>query len=253
MIVFVIPLQSPGASRNWARVSALAIRTVRSALAQTSSRFRVILVCNERPAGLPEHPNLQVLEVDLPVPERNTDDRMRDKGRKIQRALVSVRDLAPFHYMAVDADDCVHRGLAEFVSRNLQAHGWYLQKGYVHDQGTPWLIRKNDFHLFCGTSHIVRVEQDDLPLLADEPEEDWWVLRNGISTMVTFLAERGTPLEVLPFIGAVYNTDTGENDSGMALSRWRSRKVTLIKLINTVWLSPGIRKTYGLYELPPAP
>lgn len=50
MLIFVLPLQSPQASRGWQLVSRLCERTLRSICQQTLDHFRVILVCNERPA-----------------------------------------------------------------------------------------------------------------------------------------------------------------------------------------------------------
>lgn len=248
MLVFIIPLQSPEASRNWDRVSALCCRTVQSVCSQDSDDFRAILVCNRAPNGLPDHPALTIIEGDFPIPEPNTDSRMRDKTLKIARGLVHARPWAPFHCMMVDADDCVSRQLASFIKKNPSTAGWFLETGYVHDQGSSWLYRKRPFHTLCGTSHIIRVEENDLPFsMADS---DYWILNHGIGEIVSFMNQRGTPLQPLPFVGAIYNTDTGENDSGMALRLWRSRRILLSKILCSRPLTPKIRREFGLTPLP---
>lgn len=63
------------------------------------------------------------------------------------------------------------------------------------------------------------------------------------------MIRRGTPLQSLPFIGAVYIVNTGENDSGMRMRGWQGRRHTLEKLAVIRPLTDRIRSTMGLYDL----
>lgn len=249
MIVFVVPLQSPAASRDWANVSRLAERTLRSVCRQSCSDFRVILVCNERPRGDYDHPALTVLERDFPLPGPTTEERMGDKGRKLHHALVHARQWAPFHFMSVDADDCVSRRLAALSKDSPEAPGWFFEKGYMHDEGSRFLYLRENFHLACGTSHIARCTADDLPASLDDSEERFWPLKYGHTTLEQFLRGRGTPLAPLPFPGAIYITATGENDSGLALRNWRGARMLLSKLRHSRLLTRTVREEFGLYDL----
>ncbi len=189
MLVFLLPLQSPGASRDWGRVSRLAERTLRSICRQSSDSFRVVLVCNRRPETDFTHPALTVIEEDFPVPATR-EERMADKSRKINRGAVFARAWAPFHLMLADADDCVSKRLAGFVQEHPAANGWYCQTGYVHDQGSPFVYRRSSFHLLCGTSHVIRCQSGDLPARAGEADEDYWLLSHGHTQMAEFLSGR---------------------------------------------------------------
>jgi hypothetical protein len=249
MLVFVVPLQSPEVSRDWRKVSRLAERTLHSICRQKGDDFRVLLVCNKSPDGNFSDSRLSIIEEPFPIPGRSRDERMADKTRKIQRALIQARDWAPFHLMCVDADDCVSNRLAAFVAQHPTARGWYFKTGYVHDAGSLLIFRRRAFHLFCGSSHIVRCERDDLPRAATGSEADYWVLEHGHSSLEMFLRDRGTPLAPLPFPGAIYNTATGENDSGFSLGQWRSRKVLLQKLLRYRWFTRAIREEFGFYEI----
>ncbi len=250
MLIFVVPLQSPAVSRDWQKVSRLAERTLRSICAQTCAEFRVILVCNQRPAGGFTHPALTIIEDDFPTPGDSRDDRMIDKGRKILRAVVHARQWAPLHLMLVDADDCVSRELARFVEAHRTEDGWHFHTGYVHDQHSRWVLRKHGFHLVCGTSHILRCEAEDLPAHTAVEESDFWVLSNGHPHIVNAMKHRGTPLAPLPFIGSIYNTATGENFAASSLHQWYSRRMLFRKFLNFRPLTTRIRNEFGLTELP---
>jgi hypothetical protein len=249
MLIFVIALQSPRASRDWGLVSRLWERTLRSICAQTGADFRVFLVCNERPQIGFAHPAVTVIERDFPLPGPSTAERMQDKWLKLKHGLVAARSLAPAHVLLMDADDCVHRGLAAFCAAHPGEMGWRFDIGYVRDEGSRWLFLRRNFDTYCGTSAIVRVEPSELPAAVEEVIDPYFILTHGHGTIGEYLRERGTPLRKLPFIGAIYNTATGENDSGFSLRGWRSRKVLLRKLLNSRPLTRTIREEFGLYEL----
>lgn len=249
MLVFVVPLQSPEASRDWQHVSRLAMRCLRSVCQQDCDEFQVVLVCNRRPEGFFEDPALTLIEEDFPLPGADRDDRMRDKWRKVQRGLLATRDLAPAHFLCMDADDCVHRGLAGFCRREPDTAGWLFEVGYIRDEGSRWVYRWPEFNRYCGTSNIVRCTEEDLPGTMNDPEECCPMLQFGHTRIHEGMRQRGTPLVPLPFVGAIYNTDTGENFSQIALNRWRGKRMLLKKLLSARPVTPALRKAFGLYEL----
>jgi hypothetical protein len=251
MLVFVVALQSPQASKDWPRVSRLWERTLRSICAQTCPDFRVFLVCNERPDIAFTHPSLTIIEEDFPLPEPNTPSRMGDKWLKIKRGLAAAREFAPAHVMIMDADDCVHRDLAALSAESPDAQGWAFEVGYMHDEGSRWLHRLKNFDDYCGTSAIVRLESGDFPRTLSEPIDPYFILTHGHGVIGDFLLDRGTPLARPPFIGAIYITATGENDSRIALRNWRGKKMLLKKLLNARPLTHSIRRDFGLYDLAP--
>ena len=249
MLTFIIPLQSRAASRDWKKISQLAERTLRSVCAQTDPGFRAVLVCNEKPETNFTHPSLTVIEENFPIPGATREDRMADKSRKILRGFVHARQWAPFHAMLVDADDCISNRLAAFVAHHPQHAGWYFETGYVHDQGSKWVLKKSAFNRVCGTSHILRCEPGDLPHATDTIESDYWILSQGHHEIVECMAKRGAPLGPLPLVGAVYNTATGENYLGSSLHNWYSRRTLLKKILNHRPLTRAIREEFGLYEI----
>ena len=249
LLIFILALQSPAASKDWLRVSMLCERTLRSVCAQTSSEFRAFLVCNSRPELSFAHPALNIIERNFPVPAADTRSRMNDKWTKLKTGLVVARQYGPAHVMFVDADDCVHCGLAAHVARYPDASGWSMETGYMHDEGSRWLYRKRNFAAYCGSSAIIRLAQSEFPQSEDEPSENYFMLANGHGVIEQYMSSRGTPVQTLPFIGTIYSTNTGENDSGIKMGGWQGGRHMLEKIRAVRPLTQRLRSQFGLYEL----
>jgi hypothetical protein len=248
MLYFIVPLRSRAASKDWNKVSRLCERTLRSICRQTSSKFRVFLVCRDLPEMNFAHPNLRIIQEDFPVPEAQKVPQMGDKIRKLRRALVAVREEGGGHVMGVDADDLVHRSLAALVEANTNSNGWFFPYGYSYDEGGQWLERHSDFYRRCGTSNIIRIGCEDLPRDMDSPREKYFFLCNGHHVIVDFMARHGRPLAALPFPGAIYVKDTGENWSGPPLQGIGFR-AHLSRLSRLRPLTPRQRVIFGIRPL----
>jgi hypothetical protein len=248
MLYFIVPLKGRSASRDWERVSRLCRRTLASLYQQTSPQFRILLVCTDLPAGLTSHAGLEVIQDRFPAPAPNKQAQIADKAAKVRRGLMAVRERGGGFVMGVDADDLVHHGLAALAAAYPQSPGWMIRSGYSYDEGSRWLERHDDFHLRCGTSHIIRLAPEELPDNPAGPAESCFVLRHGHHAIAAYLAGIGRPLGVVPFPGAIYVKMTGENNTGPNLSRLGLR-ATISKALRTRPVTPGIRKNFNLQPL----
>ena len=251
MLIFIVTLQSREVCKDWERVSRICVRTLRSLCQQTVENYRVYLVCNQAPAGIFSRSNLQVLEVDVPVPNINVrEECLHDKFRKLAYGLAEARTHAPAYIMPVDMDDLVRRDLAAYVAKHSLCHGWVMHKGFIYDEGAPFAyLTKNKLNALCGTSYIVYSEKEDLPETGDAPLEDYLLLANGHTVIEETCSNMRKPLHHLSFPGVVYMRSTGANISGFAMKNWRSRKMLLSKLLNYRWVSKSFRHRYGLWPL----
>ncbi|MDJ0900335.1 MAG: glycosyltransferase family A protein [Xenococcus sp. MO_188.B8] len=263
MLVFIIPVKSAKISNSWERVCRLFERTIRSVCNQTYSDFRVIVVCHEKPDIKFEHPNITYISVDfLPPTWENNDDyssRRIDKQKKIFVGLTNVRRFNPTHVMFVDADDCVSKHLAQFVSQNLDSNGWMFSKGYEYIDGSKsiFLVQKF-FSSRCGTSSIVKYDlvEPDRDFKIDDVHPKWLFHGHKIEKQ---LLHKGYSLDILPFPGAVYITDNGSNiftQRQMRLQRantiyqkLRIYSVMLGKFILSQPLTDYIREEFGLCDI----
>jgi hypothetical protein len=233
MIIFIIPLQSPSASKYWEITSALAVRCLSSVLSQTNPNFHVILVCNQPPLGFEENSKLEVICKDYPAPDPNTGSRMKDKWQKVRVGLSAARKYAPTHIMIVDADDLLSNKISDYVNRFQDQNGWIMESGYVHDENSKFIYyKKKEFNKICGSSSIIKVLPSDLPIDEFGQPTDSFILMWGHSIIAERMRERGKPLLSFPFPGVIYITGTGENDSGFSLKKWNSKKIILSKVLN---------------------
>jgi hypothetical protein len=231
MIAFITTLRHPQNSADYGRVESLLQDTLGSVTRQSCDDYIAIIVGNRRPAfPLPER--AVFVEVDFAPPSAHKGPRtgpasvIWDKGTKTAIGLIAARAFRPEYVMPVDADDFVHRDIAAFAQARPGRAGWVVTRGWVYSRARNAYAFRRNFFRICGTSFIVPYEAygvpPDLTVSATQREIatafgerlenllehgyafDWW-------------KEHGRRLEPLPFVGAVYHVETGENHAGNAL------------------------------------
>jgi hypothetical protein len=90
--VFYCSAAKPRSFQRLEQVSRLCERTLLSICQQTSSQFRVFLLCRDLPEMNFAHPNLRIIQEDFPIPEAKKVPQLLDKTRKLRRALIAVRE-----------------------------------------------------------------------------------------------------------------------------------------------------------------
>lgn len=232
MLAFITTLRHPQNSADYARVEDLLADTLRSVTAQTSEDYVVLVVGNRRPAfELPVHTHF--VPVDFPAPAPPDGPRTArepfiwDKGTKVGIGLLAARRWNPDHVMIFDADDFVHRDLAAFVADRPGTPGWVIEEGWRYSRARNVMRHQPIFNRRCGTSYIIPFEAYDVPADLDETASQEQVaagfgdrlgsIMGAHRDAVAWHATHGRTLEPLPFRGAVYHVDTGENHSGSNL------------------------------------
>jgi len=148
-----------------------------------------------------------------------------DRGTKYACGLIYASRFDPTHVMFFDADDLIHRDIAETVLAKPDSAGWYANQGYIFKFGASHATLLDRFHTHCGTSHIVRYESLSTPSSlgcdADQKEiiavlgERYIKSRLGSHRLtVRTQGKQGFTLSPLPFPGAVWLLGHGENHSG---------------------------------------
>lgn len=239
MLIFIIPVIHPEKCSNYRKVSNILNNTLFSVCNQLDPDFRVIVVCNKKPDLTINNDKIEIIEVDFPLPPSPTclDDRhshvYRDKGSKVLVGLLNAAKYKPTHYMVMDHDDFVSNKLSGYIKNNPKHNGWFFSEGYVYSNITKIIALKKNFQSYCGTSHIIR---SDLLTTHDniQTNPSYNIIQNNIDNYyllkilgnhndhLKYFAEKGTPLSPLPFIGSIWNLDTGDNCSLMLFNNARS-------------------------------
>lgn len=232
MLTFVTSLRHPQNSADYAFVEHLLHDTLASVTAQAGAEFTVVVVGNQRPArSLGAH--VEFVQVDFPAPAPASGPRTArapfvwDKGTKIGAGLLAAARHDPTHVMIVDADDFVHRDLARFVGAHDAERGWFVDRGWMYSRARGVYVEQRAFHQACGTSLVVpfgayAVPAGLAPIASQQEIADAFGERLGRvlgahRDAVEWFTQHGVPMSPLPFEGAVYHVDTGENHSGKSL------------------------------------
>lgn len=233
MIAFITSLRHPKNSADYGKVESLLAETLRSVCAQDDDDFVVIIVGNKRPDfELPQRTHF--IGVDFPAPAAHSGPQtdmksfVWDKGTKIGLGLIAAREYQPDYVMIFDADDYVSRRLASYAGAHPGESGWVIDRGWIYSHSAGVYRNVEGFHRTCGTCHIVNFDAYAVPaeLTLEATQEEVAEAYGERLTRIlgahrdarTWLAQNGWNLRPLPFRGAVYNVDTGENHSGKALS-----------------------------------
>ena len=253
MLCFIMALKSPAASADWSVVERLFEQTLTSVCSQTDPDFRVIVVCNQVPQlQRPPHASVRFLVRDLPVPSKKTT--MLDKWAKLAHGLVVAGELAPDFVMLMDADDLVSNQLSAFANRNRQSNGWIVKTGYYWSYGSRFARLSNDFN--CGTNAIVNSRYIRFPTTVDERSRlDCIILKNGHTTIEAAMRQQGTPLDPLPFPGAIWVADHGDNWTTLSADapppkRFRSHVRAILNSLSNVrqqrFITASLRREFSL-------
>ncbi|WP_157872043.1 glycosyltransferase family A protein [Gloeothece verrucosa] len=201
---------------------------MKSVCNQIDDRFRVLVVCNEKPAVTFQHSNIEYLEVELPPPSSLQTASIGmpalriDRGCKYLLGLQHAKSYPCSHIMFFDADDYISNRLVGFVANNSQENGWFFNQGYLYDRQKDSLGLLKEFYLYCGTSHIIRSDLYQIPeTLPNKPSQkeilteiDEYYLLYILGShrwLKKHFAEQGNDLNPLPFPGAIYHVGHGEN------------------------------------------
>lgn len=261
-LTFIIPVRHQENAKDWSKLKSNLTQTLRSLSLQTNDNWKAVVVAN-RGAELPTlPPRVEVAWVDFPpnaLHERGSADQETfyeacrlDKGRRILAGMLHAG--ATRYLMVVDDDDFVSRRMTQFVVDHDGAHGWYVQEGYIWEDGGNYLYRYAGFSKLCGTSHIIRSDLYQLPASFDAASEEYIKRMLGSHIFIDGeLTRRGTALAPLPFDGAVYRVghpNAHSKSQGMFakyfLHKWLLRRPfeLLRRLRRLKYLGAGLRAEF---------
>jgi hypothetical protein len=239
LVTFVIPVRHQANANDWGALKARLSQTVASIAAQSNDNWRGVIVANEG-ADLPElPPRFSVERVSFPPNQLHDLDKADseavyesfrlDKGRRVLKGMLAARDARFF--MIVDDDDFVSSRIVEHVSRHSQANGWKIDRGYLWSEGGKLMLQHDDFSNYCGTSLIIRAAHYGLPEQFSDAGDDYVKSMLGSHVRIgAILADRGVPLEKLPFRGAVYRVGhSGAHSKSPPLWRVLFRRSLLLR------------------------
>ncbi len=269
MICFAVALRSPKSTSNWEGVLKDFNNTIHSIFNQTNPDFRVYVGCNEIPEMDRNYDErLRFVLADTPVP-KTWQECCRDRSWKLclcaqqirkDMDQISVRGGGAFVF-PVDADDYVHRGIAQYVCDHPEANGFKSKTGYRWVKGSKIATITK---YFGGSMNIMKMYPEDLPdTLPDismcfdkatsmELNRRYPIRWYDIEVEAQFAA-LGKPPSRLPFRSTIYVLGTGSNissnDPAHVKEDKRFHPVAFLRKMNPFGkkvISPTLKATFGM-------
>jgi len=246
MIYFLIPLRSAKTSNNWAAVEKLFNNTLASVFNQKDQDFKVIVACHEKPQLERVYDNrLEFLIAEFPPPIM-TSQHLTDKFYKKRMLVLRAQQLHARYIMFVDADDYVSNRLSGWIKDREHASGWFIKTGYEYNAGLNTIRVTPNFNNICGTSAILNISSLEFPVdtsFTNYIRKDEYLFDFGHNEWSSILDKQKKPqLDAIPFKGAIYVLNTGENWTNAAGQRIGKFRQLYRKLI------PGLKPGRALRE-----
>lgn len=262
----IIPFRPKAESVHWERECMLLQKSIESILQQTYAHFRVIVVHTEEPLYRIEDARVEYHTFPYGFQSyemiSNKEDLFRrfksqkmvvrrwDKARKLCYASKIAKENNSHYIMAMDADDRISNQLLEWLAANSDRNycdGWYVDKGYIHKEGTNYLIRfPRQMRQYNGSTHILRA---DLVTIPDFQSDDW--LDYSLFTDHGWIKDRvkeqfGAVLEPVPFYSLLYFVHDS-NISQIHQKQYSLNFKTLLKrMLRRVPLTVALRQEFGV-------
>lgn len=249
MITFITSIRHPNSSHNYIRVWEILKQTLYSVCGQSNENFKVIVVANKILDDFSDDDkvvNTEFIEVDFPssvekmpdTPDRNgrwvgIRQVRLDKASKFTIGTIVAKKYNPSYVMFFDADDFIHRDIAEYVLKDNNKIGYFISKGYLIRNN---LVQKiNNFNKRCGTSNIFHfptllneIGTENINETSSQDEiisaNDSTFIRNRLGShklLHDLFASKYNLVDEIPFRAGIYNIETGENTTKRSMRRGR--------------------------------
>ena len=264
VVTFIIPVRHQDNAKDCPALGGRLMQTVQSIASQTHASWRGLIVANVG-AQIPALPQgFEVVRVTFP-PNQLHDlgagdkeamyDAFRwDKGRRVLSGMIAAGPTG--YFMIVDDDDFVSRDITAHAANNYGANGWTIENGYIWSEGGRLAFLHSHFASFCGTSHVIRSDLYEVPSSVAAASEDYVKTMLGSHVRIeAILAAKGSPLQSLPFPGAIYRVGhAGAHSKSRGMIRnfvvnkstLRSPQLFLTNVSKLRFISKGMADAFGM-------
>lgn len=219
IVTFAIPLKSSQVANDWDHTQRLLSRTLQSVFCQSDPRWRV-LICGHDIPDLPEmaDPRIEFIASEHPPPVGQLGNARRSDAQR-KRLIMGhrLRTLGGGYFMALDADDLVHRDLV--ATALATKHGCLITTGYIWDATNNFIapqpgVLSVDFDRVCGSTAVIRFTSEDFAEDLKPGHYTGHFGRVGSHAYIRGIQDEiDRPLEIVPYPAAIYVINNGENNT----------------------------------------
>lgn len=187
-LTFAISMRSAKASKNWQGAVDRLSSTLNTLLGQSDPNFQIIIAGHEKP-NIPQLDSEKVIWITSPN-DPPTDISRYSGDKMFKRRLIGVylgKQEYEGYFMALDADDWVHRRFVEYIRRLPYSPATFLDAGFIANwnQRKVWgrssKLGGRPFFKGCGSSSIFHFRGSDFP----KSESKWAIVDSKFSIATT--------------------------------------------------------------------
>jgi hypothetical protein len=213
--LFIIPLKSAKNSQDWEMVTQLLNCSLASIEVQKSKDHHTYIVCTEKPTITANIEKTTILSTEIRIEGEFTHDKGGlDKQQKVYYGLLKAVALNPDSVMIVDADDLLHCDLLSYMHAQSKHSGFIINKGYRLFKGRNYLSKLTNFNRKCGTFALFPYEKEYFVKYADykvDFSKYYMTATPHNKEIDRDFRERGIIYKFVPFYGAIYVRNHGDN------------------------------------------
>lgn len=253
LVTFVIPIKHFSHVKNMSSFIRSFKQTIDSLNNQSNNNWNCKVVVNVGMNLPPLNERFEVVYVDYP-PNPFYDLKLHnkelcyeavreDKGKKVLEGILKAKNSK--YVMVVDDDDFLENSVVDYISKNDNGVGWYVQKGYIWHENTPFLLRKDNFHHLCGTSFIVNIELLEI----EKNKQDIVFIKKYLGSHVfihKYMQDLDRALAPIPFNAVIYRVGHAESHSKSLQSKFALLKLLIHYKFKFTLLNSRLRKSFSL-------
>ncbi len=171
----VVPLKASNIATGWQRIRDNLNEALRSVGNQVDQRYELIVVGEDRPAGLsfPQGKG-EFLALPAPLPSEITnrastgDTQLSDDADRCAKVQHGIRALKKkynniSHWFVLDTDDILHESFIAEIIQNANSDAIILDKSHASHRDSERMQNDITFSAFCGSSAVLsdRLFDDD--------------------------------------------------------------------------------------------
>jgi hypothetical protein len=131
-----------------------------------------------------------------------------DKARKLCYGSKLAKEAGCDYIMALDADDLLSERLLAYLANDTEEHkrrGWFIEKGYLHQQGSNYLIKvPKNMRFLNGSTHVLHSDLVKIPDFSSLDWQDYNLFTDHGWIKDRIKESEGSELHPVPFEALVY-------------------------------------------------
>jgi hypothetical protein len=174
-----------------------------------------------------------------------------DQGRRVMFGTNEAKKHGCTYVMSIDADDLISKDLVSFVLKQPTVKsGWYVNKGYVYNEGEVFLYKCNkDFNHINGSVNIVNAMYIPNPDFSSGNIQNFNLFSSHAWLKVRMKDFTGDELLPLPFYAVIYSRNGINWTTNSKYVRFKYLKQFIKIIFFGKLVTPNIRNQFSLYSI----